>query len=153
MKRRLAVLALTVLAAAGCGGTSRLSASAYRAHLATIAKQADKAQHDVEQGLQAKTVKGLRSRLATFGLADQKLGDEVAALKPPKDAEQANAGLAKAEHDNAAAIRALLPRLAKAQTPKVALQLVQHDATAAKVGGELDNALSRLKQLGYASGS
>jgi CheY-like chemotaxis protein len=96
-------------------------AGAYKTRLATIAKEANKAQHDVEQGLQAKTVGELHSRLAAFAVGDQKLGDEVAALKPPKDAEQANAALAKAEHDNAAAVRALLPRVAKARTPKAAV--------------------------------
>jgi hypothetical protein len=152
VKRLLTALALAALAA-GCGSTGRLSAHAYEARLATIAKEADKAQHDVEQGLQAKTVEALHSRLAAFAAADQKLGNEVAALKPPKDAEQANAALARAEHDNAAAIRALLPRIGKAQTPKAAVQLLQHDPTAAKVGGELDSALSRLQKLGYTRGS
>jgi cytochrome c556 len=152
VKRLLALLALAALAA-GCGGTSRLSADAYKARLATISKQADKAQHDVEQGLQAKTVAELHSRLAAFAAADDKLGDDVAALEPPKDAEQANAALARAEHDNADAVRALLPRIANARTPTAALQLVQHDPGAAKVGGELDSALSRLRKLGYTTGS
>jgi len=60
----LAVIALAVLLVAACGGSSRLSASAYRAHLATVAKESDAAQHSVEKGFQATSVPQLSKVLA-----------------------------------------------------------------------------------------
>jgi hypothetical protein len=152
VKRLLAVFVLAGLVA-GCGATSRLSREAYEARLATIAKEADAAQHRVELGLRAKSVEELHARLAAFAQADQKLGDEVAALKPPTAAQQANVALAQAEHDMAAAVRASLPTVARAKTPKQALQTMQSNAGAAKAGQELDAALSRLHKLGYTHGS
>src|SRR5439155_12571559 len=74
---------------AGCGGSSRLSRSAYRARLATLGKEADKAQGDVEKGLRAKSVAEIQARLKAFATAEDRLGDEVSRLKPPKDAEAA----------------------------------------------------------------
>jgi hypothetical protein len=152
VKRLLAAITLAGLVA-GCGGASRLSGDAYRARLATIAKQADAAEHEVEQGLQAKKVADLHGRLAAFATTEQKLADEVAALKPPKNAEQANTALAQAEHDTAAAVRAVLPTVSHSKTPKQALQALQGNARAAKAGQELDSALSRLRKLGYTHGS
>jgi hypothetical protein len=149
-----ATLAFCVLAA-GCGssGGGRMSASAYRSRLAAISHDADKAQSQVEQGLQAKSVALLRARLGAFATAAQKLGDEVAALKPPKNATAANAELAQGEHDTASATRAVLPKLAKLTSVKTALAVVQHDQGNAKGGHELDESLTKLKQLGYTKGS
>src|SRR5438477_6445815 len=100
-------LVLIGVLVAGCGGSSRLSASAYRARLATIAKQADAVQTGVEKALNAKSVAELRKRLTLFAAAEDRLGDEVGKLKPPKNAEAANAELARGEHDIAAAVRSL----------------------------------------------
>lgn len=149
------IVALTLLGvvAAGCGSASRLSPSAYRARLAAVAKEADKAQHSVEQALQAKTPAEIRTRLTAFAAADDRIGDELGALKPPKDAEAANAALAQAEHNTASAVRSVLPRLARAKTAKAAIGLLQHDQQAAKAGQQLDAALSRLHKLGYTQGS
>ena len=49
----IALLLLLALVT-GCGGSSRLSPSAYRAKLATIGREANKAQAQVEKGLEAK---------------------------------------------------------------------------------------------------
>jgi hypothetical protein len=151
--KRLLALALLCPLVAACGGTSRLSAGAYKAKLATVATQADKAQHEVERALQAKTVAAIHTRLGAFATADDRLGDQIAALKPPADAEEANTALAKAEHEMAATVRSLLPRVAQANSAKAALALLQSDKRAAAAGQALDNALSRLKKLGYTNGS
>jgi len=151
--KRLLALALLCPLAAACGGSSRPSAGAYRAKLATIATEADKAQHNVEQALQARTVATIHARLSAFAAADERLGDQIDALKPPTDAEQANTALANAEHDMADTVRSLLPRIAQARTAKAALTLLQNDKQAAKTGQELDAALSQLKKLGYTKGS
>jgi hypothetical protein len=151
-RRRHRAAALLALAA-GCGGSSRLSPSAYRAKLAKIGREANTAQSQVEQGLQAKSVAEIRTRLTTFANATQKLGDEVAALKPPKNAEAANALLARGEHDTASATRAVLPHLAKLRSVKAALSLLNKSQGNAKGGRELDQALTELKRMGYAKGS
>src|SRR6266702_1161727 len=92
----VAVMALMLVCPllAGCGGSGRLSRSAYGARLATIAKEADEAQADVEKGLTAKSLSELQARLKAFATAEDRLGDEVSRLKPPKDAETPNAELA-----------------------------------------------------------
>jgi hypothetical protein len=153
MRKAPAALALLVALVAGCGGSNRLSQSAYRARLATIGREANSAQAAVEQGLHAKSVAELRRRLSSFAGATQKLGDEVAALKPPKNAEAANALLARGEHDTASATRAVLPHLAKLKSVKAALSLLNKSQGNAKGGRELDQALAELKKLGYTKGS
>ena len=155
----LLVAAVAVAAAAGgvvvagCGGSSRLSPDAYRVKLAAIGHEANQAQAQVEKGLQAKSLAELQARLTTFAGAEQKLGDEVAALKPPKNAEAANALLARGEHDTASATRAVLPQLAKLTSVKAALSVLNKSQGNAKGGHELDQALAELKKLGYATGS
>jgi hypothetical protein len=151
--KRLPVLVLLCLLAAACGGGARLSPAAYKAKLATIAAEADKAQHDVEQALQAKTVTAIHARLSAFAAADDRLGDEIDALKPPKNAEQANTALARAEHETADTVRSILPRVAQASSAKSALDLLQNNEQAAKAGQALDTALGQLKRLGYTKGS
>jgi hypothetical protein len=155
-RRQLAggiTLLLLVALAAGCGGGSRLSPSAYRTKLATIGQEANKAQTQVEKGLRAKSVAEIRTRLSTFADAAQKLGDEVAALKPPENAEAANALLARGEHDTASATRAVLPQLAKLKSVKAALSFLNKSQGNAKGGRELDQALAELKKMGYTKGS
>jgi len=147
-------VALLLLAlVGGCGGSGRLSPSAYRAKLATIGREANKAQTQVEKGLHATSVAEIRTRLSTFADAAQKLGDEVAALKPPRNAEAANALLARGEHDTAGATRAVLPQLAKLKTVKAALSFLNKSQGNAKGGHELDQALAELKKMGYTNGS
>ena len=72
-------------------------------------------------------------------------------LKPPKDAEAANAELARGEHDSAAAVRSVLPKLAKFTSAKAAIGFLR--GLNPKGGHELDHALSQLKKLGYTKGS
>ena len=154
---RPAVLLATVLAAsivAGCGGGGgRLSKSAYRAKLTTLGHEANRAQTDVEKGLSAKTIGELHARLVAFADASQRLGDEVAALKAPKDADAANAELARGEHDTARATRAAAAAITKLKTPKRAIAYLQTSLGNAKGAHELDDALAKLKKLGYAKGS
>lgn len=146
-------LMLLLALVAGCGGSSRLSPSAYRVKLAAIGREANQAQAQVEKGLRAQNVAEIRTRLSTFANAAQKLGDEVAALKPPKNAEAANTLLARGEHDTASATRAALPQLAKLTSVKAALSFLNKSQGNTNGGHELDQALAELKKLGYASGS
>jgi hypothetical protein len=148
----LAVASLCALAT-GCGGSSRLSASAYRARLAAIAREANAAQARVETALRAKSVASIRTRLGAFAGAEDRLGDEVAGLKAPKNAQSANSELARGEHDVADEVRSAVARLSKLKSAKAALSFLQSSLAAAKGGREVDHALTQLKKLGYTKGS
>jgi hypothetical protein len=146
-------LVFLVSIVAACGGSSRLSASAYRAQLAKIGKQADKAQAQVEKALSAKSVAEIRARLSAFAKADDRLGDEVRRLNPPKNAHAANTELVRGEHDTASASRSAVAKLAKIKNVKEALSFLNSSLGNAKGAHELDQALSELKKLGYTKGS
>ena len=146
-------LVFLALVLAACGGSSRLSASAYRTELAKIGKQANEAQAQVEKGLSAKSVAELRARLSAFANADDRLGDEVSRLKPPKNAQAANAELARGEHDTASATRSAVAKVAKMKNVKEALGFLNRSLGNANGAHELDHALSELRKLGYAKGS
>src|SRR5438874_6609568 len=137
-----------VLLASACGGSGRLSASDYRAHLQTIARESDAAQHAVEKGFQATSVPQLVKVLSVFGAAEKRIGDEVAALKPPKDAEAANTELADGLHDTASEVLAFLPKVEELPTAKAAIAFL-NKTPQTKGGRELDDALAKLKRLGY----
>jgi hypothetical protein len=146
--------ALAAALLAGCGGGSgRLSKSDYRAKLATLSREADRAQSDVEKGLRAKSVRELHARLIAFAAASRRLGDEAAKLKPPKDAEAANGELVRGEHDTAQATRAAAAAITKLRTPRAAIAYLQTSLGNAKGAHELDDALAKLKKLGYTKGS
>ena len=146
-------LVFLVSVVAACGGSGRLSASAYRAQLAKIGKQADKAQAQVEKGLRAKSVAEIRARLSAFASAEDRLGDAVSRLKPPKNAQAANTELARGGHDTASATRSAAAKLAKMKNVKEALSFLNSSLGNAKGAHELDHALSELKKLGYTKGS
>lgn len=139
---------MVLLLVSACGGSSRLSASDYRAHLETVAKESDAAQHAVEQGFQASSVPQLVKVLSVFGAAEKRIGDEVAALKPPKDAEAANTELANGQHDTASEVQAFLPKIKKMPNAKAAIAYLSKTPTT-KGGREVDDALAKLKKLGY----
>ena len=139
---------ISLLAACGGGNSGRLSASAYRARLQTVAKESDSAQHAVETGFQAKSVPHLVKVLTAFEAAEKRIGNQVAALKPPQNAEAANTELAKGQHDTAAELQALLPKVEKMRSAKAAISYLEKTPTT-KGGHEVDAALAELKKLGY----
>ena len=139
---------MVLLLVSACGGSSRLSASDYRGHLETIAKQSDAAQHAVEKGFQAKSVPHLVKVLGAFGAGEKRIGDEVAALKPPTNAEAANAELAKGDRDTASEVQAVLTKVKLMPSAKAAIAYLSKTPTT-KGGREVDKALAELKQLGY----
>jgi hypothetical protein len=145
---RWAAALVIVLLVSACGGSSRLSPSAYRAHLATVARESDVAQADIEKGFRAASVPQLVKVLKTFESAETRVGDEVAALEPPKNAVAANAELAKGLHDTAAEVKTFLPRIEKLPTATAAVAFLQKTGQT-KGGRELDDALASLKRLGY----
>ena len=132
----------------GGSGSSRLSASSYKAHLKTIAKESNTAQHAVAKGFRATSVPQLVTVLTAFGTAERRIGDEVAALNPPTNAEAANNELAKGQQDTASEVQALLPRIKKMPSAQAAIAYLSKKSTT-KGGHEIDQGLAKLKQLGY----
>ena len=149
----LCLAACAVLLLAACGGGSRLSQSAYRAKLAQVKQEAASAQASVAQGLQAKTLAELRGRLDAFAESTQRISDEVAKLKPPQNAEAANTELADGLHETARATGDASKAVAGLHTPREAITYLEQSPLNKKGAREVDEALTRLKQLGYTSGS
>jgi hypothetical protein len=149
----LCIAACAVLLLAACGGSSRLSQSAYRTKLAQIKQEAASVQASVAKGLQAKTLAELRGRLDAFAESTQRIGDEVAKLKPPQNAEAANTELADGLHETARATRDASKQITGLHTPREAISYLEHSPLNKKGARQVDEALTRLKQLGYTSGS
>ena len=139
---------------AGCGGGNNgVSKSEYRSELAKISRQADAAHGAVDRTApKATTVADVQEVLRKFATAEDRIGDEVAKLKTPADARAANAELARGEHDDATEIRALLPKLTKFNSVPQAFGYLQ-SVSRTKGGQEEDDALAKLKKLGYTNGS
>lgn len=156
MLRRALVIASVVFLLAACGGgggSPRLSADAYRAKLAQIKQEAASAQAHVAQGLQAKSLSELRQRLEDFATATSKIGDEVAKLNPPQNADAANTELADGLHETARATRAASEQISNFHSTREAISYLEHSPANRKGAHQVDEALTRLKQLGYTSGS
>jgi hypothetical protein len=149
------VVASAVLAAAGCGGSSspRLSGADYKAKIAAIGKEADTAQTKVETAMQAKTTTSLAAILTAFSSAEEKMSKEVAGLNPPQDAQAANDQLAKGLHDISQATSDVLPQIRSAANPAAAIAILNKSSDGQKAGQELDQAITKLKSLGYTTGS
>ena len=149
----LAALCSVALVVAGCGGSGGVSKDEYRSELTKISKESGKAHQALEQGAPlAKSVAQVQKLLRDFAVAEDKIGDEVSNLKVPDDAKDANAELAKAQHDDAAEIRAILPKLDKFKSVQQAFGFLQRLGSS-KGGREGDEAIAKLKKLGYTSGS
>ncbi len=110
-------------------------------------------QASVAKGLQAKTLAELRGRLDAFAESTQRIGDEVAKLKPPQNAEAANTELADGLHETARATRDASKQITGLHTPREAISYLEHSPLNKKGARQVDEALTRLKQLGYTSGS
>jgi hypothetical protein len=149
----LCCAAFAVLLLAACGGGSRLSQDAYRTKLAQIKQEAAAAQASVAKGLQAKTLAELRGRLDAFAESTQRIGDEVAKLEPPANAEAANTELADGLHETARATHEASKQITGLHSPREAISYLEHSPLNKKGARQVDEALARLKQLGYTSGS
>jgi hypothetical protein len=149
----LCIAACAVLLLAACGGGSRLSQDAYRTKLAQVKQEVAGAQASVAKGLQAKTLAELRGRLDGFAESTQRIGDEVANLKPPQNAEAANTELADGLHETARATRDASKQITGLHTPREAISYLEHSSLNQKGARQVNEALTKLQQLGYTSGS
>ena len=154
----LAAVAVLLLTACGSSGGSsttttqqgkRLTQALYRAQVAIFKREATKAQSDVAQGLQAKTVAELKQRIDKFAAETQRLGDKIAALNPPKDAEAANTQLAQGLHDISAGTRDVSSQIANLKSVGTAIAYIEHAKRPKKGGLEVQKAIAKLQKLGY----
>jgi ABC-type glycerol-3-phosphate transport system substrate-binding protein len=161
--KRLATAYLLILALcaviAGCGGGGSSSdeqaqvVREYTTSIAALGTRENKVRLEAQKVLRAKTLAEVKTRVTKFAQAEQQLGDAVAGLKTPKDAEAANDRLAKGAHDLAAELRSLLGELGSATRPKAAIALVVQRLATGKGTREIDAALSDLRGKGYVQGA
>ena len=90
----------------------------------------------------------LTTVLTSFAAAERRIGDEVAGLEPPKDAEAPNTELANGLHDTASEVQVLVPTVKTMPTAKAAIAFL-NKTPQTQGGRELDDALAKLKKLGY----
>ena len=140
-----------VLLASACGsgggsGTQTVSRLGYVAKLKTIAKESDTAQHALEKAFHAKSSADLARILSTFAAAEKRIGDQVAAIKPPSYAQAANAKLAKGLQDTASEVQAVVPKIKALPDANAGIAYLRKQPQT-KGGQEVDAALARLKQL------
>jgi len=151
------VTACAALAACGSDGSSsgpsRLTATQYKQRLRAVSHREDRAHAALERAFRAKSATEIRRILSAFAADQQTVGAQLAALTPPQNAKTANAQLAGGFRATAAAIRRLMPRLAKAKTPKAEISLMMSAQGPQRAGHQVDAALTRLKKLGYTKGS
>jgi hypothetical protein len=148
-----AVLVASAALLAACGGSGRLSASAYRAKLAAISREASVAQGAVEKGsARAKSVKDVQAALTEFASAEQHIANLVQDLKPPKDAQAANEELGGGALDTSMSAVAASNAIGKLGSAQAALRYLSSHTGNRKGAHELDDALAKLKKLGYAKG-
>jgi hypothetical protein len=110
--------------------------------------ESNSAQHAVEKGFQSTSVPQLVKVLTAFEASEKRIGDEVAALKPPTNAVAANTELAKGQQDTATELQAVIPKIKKMPSAKAAVAYLEKTPST-KGGHEVDSALAQLKKLGY----
>jgi hypothetical protein len=152
----VSALASLALALGSCGGDDkpdRLSASAYKAKIAALGKREDTVHAEAEKAFSAKTVAEISDRMSGFADGEDRLGDDLDAIRPPADAQAAHDQLASGAHQLAGEIRAALGRLNANMSAKTALDVLDKRLSKAKGAAKIDAALAKLSKLGYAKPS
>lgn len=143
---------LAVLLLSGCG-SGRLSAGDYRSRISNINQDLTNAAAAIQSAVAPRyTVVHIRAALRRLADNQQRIGDELASVKPPKRAEAANALMARGAHDFAAEIRGAEKKLRSVSDHRKALVLLQKALHNPKGVQELSRAFRELHRLGYFSG-
>jgi hypothetical protein len=155
MAPRASVAALVVGAAvlAGCGGGGS-PASGYRTALARIAEQQNRAEGAIERAVpKARSVTQITAALTTFAAAEHSLSTQVSDLKHPKNAVQANDELAVGLQSTSRSAQTAATKIGTMKTPSQAKRYLQSHQGNRQGAQKLDDALAKLKKLGYTKGS
>jgi hypothetical protein len=155
------IAAIAGLALASCGSsndtsstaTTQLTPQQYKSFLRQLAQREDQAHTTLEQSLHGESVAQLKNALIAYAEDQESVADELSSVKPPQDAEAAQAQLEQASTDTAAAVHGVIAKVAAAKSVKVALREIQSDESAQQAGQETDAALAQLQKLGYTKGS
>jgi hypothetical protein len=155
MAPRASVVAVLAGAAvlAGCGGGGA-SGSSYRTALARIAEQQTRAEGAIERAVpKARSVKQITAALTTFAAAEHLLSTQVSDLKPPKNAVQPNDELAVGLQSTSRSAQTAAAKIGTFKTPGQAAAYLQSHQGNRQGAQKLDDALAKLKKLGYTKGS
>jgi hypothetical protein len=141
---------LSGLGLAACGGSDRLPAKDYRARLAVlvVSKHQGHVDADLKKLRKATSGAAIRDGLVTLGSEQERFAGEVAKLKPPRDAENANALLARGAGDLTLRISEIAGGLHVTKSPKAARKGLEVLSNSPGIAEET-RALSQLKKLGY----
>ena len=138
-----------VLAAAGCGGSGRLSKSAYQQKLKTEAQQLKADFAGVNLAASSSNLKQLAAKLGTLQQKLEHSATNLGHLKPPKDAVDDNNKLADALHRFANLFGQIKSAAANGDAKKVQSLATQ----VAAIGQEGTQASADLKHKGYDIGA
>lgn len=114
--KRLALLAVAGVLLAGCGGSGRLSKSAYQQHLQTEGKTVQASITTLTK-VSPTSLAQFATRVDAAETAVKKAADDLASLKPPSDAAADNAAIVTAFR----AIQAALERVKSNPTAAAAI--------------------------------
>jgi hypothetical protein len=113
-----------------------------------VAKHLGHVDVDLKKLRKAKSGAAIRDGLVTLGSEQELFAGEVAKLKPPKDAENANALLARGARDLTLQNNEIASELRVTKSPKAARKGLDTLSNSKGVAEET-RALSQLKKLGY----
>jgi hypothetical protein len=154
-----ALMLASALALAGCGSSGTTSSSSTTA-LSQPAYQAKLRAENAKVTVATKALQAaLRSGHATptsagkainaYSGVQRQIGDELASLDPPADAQTANADLAKGFQDSADESAQLADQVAGAKSQAQAVAILKKFGESSAGGKEIDQALTELHKLGY----
>jgi hypothetical protein len=155
----LAIFVAFALAACGSSGNSDstsqspFSKQEYKAFLAKLSQRENKAQAQIQRGLQAKSAAKLAAALESFSGNEKQASEELASITPPGDAASANAALAAAFGRAATEGQKAAGDIADAGSVGQAIKQLQEEKGAQEAGQEIDAAIAELNKLGYTGGS
>ena len=146
MARSLAAGVLSVVFLVGCGDSGRLSHREYQAKLDAITQRL--ASFGERNRSLGHVISSEYSAVLTqrYAALEERVATTLEGLRPPTDAERANALLARGSRDYATESRAALPgleTLALGEAPRVV------DRRTAKARRELEQATKELRKAGY----
>jgi hypothetical protein len=163
MRRRISTAlaaAALCMALGACGSsnndsttTTALTAQQYTQFLQKLSQREDAAHQALDQARHASSLAQVQQILSTFAADQDGVAAQLSSVRPPQNAQAANDQFDNAFKDTAAAVRELIPQVAKAGTPQAAIAALGKSKSLQQSGQEVDAALAQLKKLGYTQGS
>jgi hypothetical protein len=134
-----------------CGPSGRLSAHEYRGRLAALDRRGTSATAAIQRVIHnPKSIAQIQQSLRRFAAMEDRSGEAVGRLRPPKDAQKENDLLAQGDHLIAEEIRAAIPELSRAKDPGHAVAMLVY--LPSKGEQQVERARAQLKKMGYIKG-